>query len=250
MQQTSFTLQEELYAFNCLILLFSTTGDKTDSNGITITFTFGETEVVLSVERFYQDHLGHNLTQIFAYPDNFDEEQEVILTVEAQTSLWYETGSIHIYSYSTIERIEPTTITQDTASFLVIPDLLRFMGSTTSMKKRSVTTVFNNSANYDSINLTLSFLANDFTAYRQYVELYINHQLRSTRKFLENQLTRESFLLTVDSGINYLTIDFVVEICMGEVELSTIQLTGRGVNYEDFLPTSTYDHDKRKYCVV
>ena len=241
-QHLSYTLQLDLYEYNCFILLFTTSGDKTNSEGIKLTFSFEEVEVIFVIERLYQDHLGYNLTQFFSYPERFRGEMEVIITVKAQTSLWYETGSIRIFSYSTIEQIEPTIITEENTSFLIVPNTLRFMESAAKSERRTVTAVFNNSANFDHINLTLSFLANDFTAYKQHFELYINNQLQSSREFKENQLIIESFLLIIDSGVNYLTIDFVVEMCMGEIELSTICLAGKGIDYEDFLPENTYSY--------
>ncbi len=239
-QQISCNLQLELHEFNCLTVLFTTSGDKTNNEGIRIVFTFGEIEVSFLIERLFQDHLGHNLTQFFSYPESFSGEMDVLITVEAQTSLWYESGSIRIFSYSNVERIEPAIVTEYGSSFPVVPNWLRFMGSSSSSEIRTVTTVFNNSENFDNVNLTLSFQANDFTAYKQHFELYVNDQLRSTREFRENQLTTESFMLAVDSGINYLTIDFVVEICIGEIQFSKINLSGKGIDFEDFLPENTY----------
>ncbi len=239
-QQVSFQFQLELDNFNCLTLFFTTSGDKTNNEGIRISFIFGEIEVTFVIERLFQDHLGHNLTQLFSYPESFSGTMILIITVEAQTSLWYESGSVRIFSYSKVERIEPVIINENISLFPIVPNWLRFLGCSSSSVIRTVTTVFNNSGNFDNVNLTLSFQTNDFTAYKQHFEIYVNDQLRSTSEFREDQLTTESFLIAIDSGINFLTIDFVIEICMGEIQFSKIQLSGKGIDFEDFLPENTY----------
>ncbi|MBY9001072.1 MAG: hypothetical protein KGD64_09170, partial [Candidatus Heimdallarchaeota archaeon] len=239
-QEFSFETSIQLDRFNRIVLFFATSGDKTNSEGIKVTFSFETVIVVLIIERLFQDTLSHNLTQAFPYPEVIDGKMNVTITCEGQASL-YQSGSLRIFSQTEVEKIIPPTITESSSSLPVVPNWLEFKGSLSTAEIRSVTTAFNNSINFDKLNLSLSFRASDFSAYVRQFEVQVNENILIIKDFEENQLTEETFLFSINQGINLLSIRFIVEFCIDEIQLTDIRLTGNGINVESILPVNTYE---------
>ncbi|MHA1464932.1 MAG: hypothetical protein ACTSQ2_07580, partial [Candidatus Heimdallarchaeaceae archaeon] len=240
-QEFSFETSIQLDSFNSFILFFATSGDKTDGEGIIVTLSLEKVEVVCNIERLFQDTLNHNLTQAFSYPEVFDGKMNVTITCEAQTSSSYYSGSLRIFSQTNTEKIIPSTITESSSSLPIVPNWLRFKVGLLSSEIRRVTTAFNNSNNFDKLNLTISFRASDFSAYLQQFEVQVNENIVSTKDFENNQLTEETFFFSINPGLNFLTINFIVGFCADEIQLTNICLIGNGINVESILPVNTYD---------
>ena len=234
-------LQLELDSFNILTMFFLTSGYKTNSEGIKVTFIIEQTEIIFTIERLFQDSLSHNLTQLFSFPEAFVGKKNITVICEAQTSYFYQSGTLQITAQTTIEKILPQILTETPSSLPIFPDWIRFKGSTVSTIRKSVTTVFNNSHDFDKLNFSLSFLTNNFSAYKQYFEIEINNLIVNTRNFEENQQISESFLSDINSGINLLKIYFSVEMCIDEIQLSNIRLTINGINNQNILPDNVFD---------
>ncbi|MBY8999919.1 MAG: hypothetical protein KGD64_03300, partial [Candidatus Heimdallarchaeota archaeon] len=239
-QEFSFETSIQLNSFNCFTLFFATSGDKTNGEGIKVTLSLEKVEVVCIIDRLFQDSLNHNLTQAFPYPEVVEGIMNVTITCEAQTSSSYYSGSLRIFSQTKAEKILPPTITENSSPLPVFPNWLEFKGSLSTVM-RSVTTAFNNSNNFDKLNLSISFRASDFSAYVRQFEIQVGETVVYTKDFEENQLTEETFLFSINTGINLLSIRFIVEFCIDEIQLTDIRLTGNGINVESILPVNTYE---------
>jgi hypothetical protein len=234
-------LQLELDSFNILTLFFLTSGYKTNGEGIKVTFIIEQTEIIFTIEKLFQDNLNHNLTQLFSFPEAFAGKKNITVICEAQTSYFYQSGALQITSQTTIEKILPQILTETPSSLPIFPDWIRFRGSTVSTIRKGVTTIFNNSHDFDKLNFSLSFLANDFSAYKQYFEIEINNLIVNTKNFEENLQISESFLSDINSGLNLINFYFSVEMCIDEIQLSRIHLTINGINSQDILPDNVFD---------
>ncbi len=234
-------LDLELDTFNVLTMFFFTSGEKTNSYGIDVIFKIEQTEIRFTIEKLFQDTLNYNFSQIFSFPEAFTGKKKITITCEAQTSHFYQSGSLHITSQTTIEKILPQQLTATPSSLPLFPNWIKFMGYSIATRTRSVSAIFNNSLNYDKLNLSLSFLANDFSALEQYFNVEINNQIVCTQEFQENEYTSTSFLSKLNSGMNLLEIHFSVAMCVDEIILSNIHLTINGLNNQDILPHNAYD---------
>jgi len=226
---------------NILEMHFLVSGDKTNADGIKITFIIDQIEVYFTVEKLFQDNSNHNLTQLFSFPEVFTGKKNITVTCEARTSYYHEVGTIHITSQTAIKKIQSQTLTDAPSSLPLFPDWIKFKGSSVNTITKSVSTIFNNSLNFDKLNLTLSFLASDFSALNQHLEIEINYQIVNSQEFQEDEHVSESFLSEINSGINLLTIHFSVEMCIDEILFSLIHLAANGINNQDILPNNAYE---------
>lgn len=234
-------LNLDVDCFNILEMHFFSTGDKTNVDGIKVVFIIDQIEVKFTVEKLFQDNSNHNLTQLFSFPEVFTGKKNITVTCEGQTTYFHEVGTIHITSQTTIRKIQSQTLTDVPSSLPLFPDWVNFKGSSVTTITKSVSTVFNNSLNFDKLNLTLSFLASDFSALDQHFEVEINNQIVNSQEFQEDEHVSENILSEINSGINLLSIHFSVEMCINEILLSLIHLTANGINNQDILPHNAYD---------
>ena len=68
----------ELGVFNTLTLCFSTSGDKSTTDGLNVTFIINKTKVEYIVTRLFQDQLNHNLIQAFLILKHHHHNQQKI----------------------------------------------------------------------------------------------------------------------------------------------------------------------------
>ena len=231
----------ELNLLNSITLFFDTSGSMAIGEGISVSFISDFFDVEFIIERLYQDGSLYNLSQAFTCSDQYSGPLNLTIVCEGQTSSYIQTGSLTIYSSTEISSVEVPNI-NDTASFLPsIPSWLDFRGSIAIIEKRSIATAFYCSVDVEKINLTLTFITNDFSAYERYFEIRRNNILMLTENFSPEETTANSFIIPVSEGLNIIDIDFFVDLCMDIIKISEVEIMACSFNYDSFIPENTYD---------
>ncbi|MBY9002109.1 MAG: hypothetical protein KGD64_14410 [Candidatus Heimdallarchaeota archaeon] len=231
----------ELNVLNSITLFFDISGDKTTNDGIGVSFISDFFEVEFIIERLFQDGLLYKLSQAFTCTELYSGSLNLTIICEGQTSFSYHTGSFTIYSSTEISPVEVPHLS-DTASLLPsIPSWLDFRGSLTSTETRSIKTAFSCSADVENINLTLSFITNDFSAYDRYFEIRRDNTLLFTEDFSPKETMVKSFIVPVSEGLNIYDIDFVVNLCADIIGISAIEILACSFSFDNLLPENTYD---------
>ncbi len=234
----------ELNILNSVTLFFDTSGYMTSGDGVSVSFISDFFEVEFIIERLFQDGSLYNLSQAFTCSDTYSGPLNLTIICEGQTSSYLQTGSFTIYGSTSISPIEIPHLS-DTLSFLPsIPSWLDFRGSIAIIEKRSVDTAFYCSADVEKINLTFSFITNDFSAYELYFEIRRNNILILSEDFSPEETTVKSFIIPVSEGLNIIDIDFFVNLCMDIIRISEIEIMACSFSYDSLLPENTYD-----FCV-
>ncbi len=231
----------ELNFLNSITLFFDTSGYATSSEGVSVSFISDFFEVEFIIERLFQDGFLYNLSQAFTCLDTYSGPINLTIICEGQTSSYLQTGSFTIYTSTEISPVEVPHL-NDTVSFLPsIPSWLDFRGSIAIIEKRCVDTAFYCSADIEKINLTLSFITNDFSAYERYFEIRRNNILILTENFSPEETNAKSFIIPVSEGLNVIDIDFFVNLCLDIIRISEIEIMGCSFSYSNLLPENTFD---------
>lgn len=231
----------ELNFLNSITLFFDTSGYATSSEGVSVSFISDFFGVEFTIERLFQDGFLYNLSQAFTCSDTYSGSLNLTIICEGQTSSSLQTGCFTIYGSTEISPVEVPHLS-DTVSFLPsIPSWLDFRGSIVIIEKRSVDTAFYCSADVEKINLTLTFITNDFSAYERYFEIRRNNILILTENFSPEETTAKSFIIPVSEGLNIIDIDFFVNLCMDIIRISEIEIMACSFSYDSLLPENTYD---------
>ncbi|NPD89218.1 MAG: E3 ubiquitin protein ligase [Asgard group archaeon] len=247
---SSFTREEfvisslvlELDIFNCLTLCFITDSSQSYINDLRVVFIINDTEIEFFIPRLYQDHSEHELVKTFFYPERFTGIINVTVICEGQTSNYPLEGSLTILSNTNIEPIIIPSIGKDSTSIPIVPTALEFLGSPSTIRTGSVESAFYISDDNSKLNLSLSFSTSFFSAGNKYIEILVNSTLIATKEFDRGILNSISFLLSPDIGLNVVSINFNVELCMDLVEIDNIQLFGYTYNLEELLPKNAIDY--------
>jgi len=230
----------ELNLLNSITLFFDTSGSMAIGEGISVSFISDFFEVEFIIERLYQDGSLYNLSQAFTCSNQHSGPLNLTIICEGQTTSYFQTGSLTIYSSTEISPVDVPNL-DDTVSFLSsIPNWLDFRGSL-SMEKRSIKTAFYCSVDVEKINLTLTFITNDFSAYERYFEIRRNNILILTENFSPEETTANSFIIPVSEGLNIIDLDFFVDLCMDIIKISEIEIMACSFNYDSFIPENAYD---------
>jgi hypothetical protein len=231
----------ELNTLNSITLFFDTSGYATSSEGVSVSFISDFFEVEFIIKRLFQDGSLHNLSQAFTCTDQYSGPLNLTIICEGQTSYSYQTGCFTIHSSTEISPVEVPQIS-DTVSFLPsIPNWLDFYGSFSSIVKKSVNAAFYCSADVEKINLTLSFITNDFSAYERYYEIRRDNILILSEGFSPEETMLKSFIIPVSEGLNIIDIDFFVGMCVDIIKISKIEIMACSFSYSNLLPENTFD---------
>ncbi len=232
----------ELDVFNCFNLFFKQEGDKTDGS-LKVVFLFDGAGIEFIISRLYQDQQEHNLTQAFVYPVKFNGTMNLTITCEGQTS-YFHSGSLQIFCTTAIKAVEIPFLSDTTTALPTVPNSLSFGGSIASPVFRSMMTAFYNAKELDKLNVSLSFSSNSFTAFSQYIEVELNNQVVVTEEFDDGITTTLTFILPIDTGLNFLSFHFVVSKSVDTFHFTDIQIGGFIFSFEDSLPENilSYNH--------
>lgn len=227
-----------LDAFNCINLIFETSGYRSDGS-LKVSFIFDNTEVVIFIDGLYQNQIQHNLTEAFTFPNLFNGPMNITIVCEGRTSFSYYTGTLHIFSSTNIKVVNVPILADDPTIIPTIPNWITKQGylGTTSSEIRSA---FYNLNSFPKLNLTFAFFSNDFTASTQKVEIKLDNQVIHTIVYDEGEPIEEQAIIPIEDGLNILSLNFVVEYCIDIMEISNIQLKGESYNIEHKIPTNTY----------
>ncbi len=231
----------ELDLLNSITIFFDTTGYATSSEGISVSFVSDFFEVEFIIDRLFQDGSLYNLSQGFTCSETYSGSLNLTIICEGQTSLDHQTGCFTIYSSTEISPVEVPHL-NDTISFLPsIPCRLDFRVGLSSTEERSVSTAFYCSADVEKINLTLSFITNDFSAFERYFEIKRNNIFMLAEDFSPGETTLKSFIIPVSEGLNVIDIDFFVGLGLGVIRISEIEVMACSFSYDNLIPENTYD---------
>ncbi|MCK4897006.1 MAG: hypothetical protein KAS47_09360, partial [Candidatus Heimdallarchaeota archaeon] len=231
----------ELNFLNSITLFFDTSGSMAIGEGISVSFISNFFEIEFIIERLYQDGSLYNLSQAFTCLDTYSGPLNLTIICEGQTSTYFQTGCLTIYSSTEISPVEIPHL-NDTVSFLPsIPSCLDFSGSMVILEKRSTNTAFYCSSDVEKINLTLSFITNDFSAFERYYEIRRNSIFILAEDLSPEETTVKSFLIPVSEGLNVIDIDFFVGKCMDIIRISEIEIIACSFSFDNLLPENIYD---------
>ena len=118
----------ELSELNSLIMFFVVTGDKSTREGLDVDFLVNYSKVNFTINRLYQDNIKHNLSQTFAYPENFIGEINITVACKGQTVVG-ESGILVIHSSTTFNPLTPPTLIQQISSLPIGPNSFSLEGS-------------------------------------------------------------------------------------------------------------------------
>jgi len=225
----------ELDTFNSLTIYFYTQGADSTNDGLNITFILDQIAVEFTIDRRYQDGEEHNLTKAFTFSPSFNDILTVKVVCEGQ-AYWYQEGTLVITTRTAIQTILIPVIDETSpTAFPLIPNWLIFSGSISLSipVRESVYSAMICENSTSNFQLNLTYTANTFAAYSKQIEIRINETTVASSKFVCGQNISLSFLFTPFSGVNILSIDFVVLACSSDIIISNIQLSGRFVSIVD-----------------
>jgi len=230
----------ELNLLNSITIFFDTSGSMAIGEGISVSFISDFFEVEFIIERLYQDVSLYNLSQAFTCSDTYSGPLNLTIICEGQTSTYLQIGCFTIYGSTEISPVEVSHL-NDAVSFLPsIPSWLGFRSSL-SLKKRSIKTAFYCTTDVEKINLTLSFITNDFSAFEKHYEIRRNNLFILAEDLSPEETTAKSFIIPVSEGLSVIDIDFFVNMGTDIVRISEIEIMACSFSYDSLLPENTYD---------
>ena len=147
----------ELQEYNSLTVFFLFSGDRTDSNGLTVVVYLDTTEVEININRIYQDSYEHSLSKSFSYPQNFSGPMSIAISCEGKTSNILNSGTIQILSSSTIHPITIPVLDKYSTSLPCNPSQIGYYGDLSGVRSDYVETAVYSINDTTTLNVTLSF---------------------------------------------------------------------------------------------
>ncbi len=242
--EQNFTLELnnfELQEYNSITIFFLFLGDKTDSNGMVVTFYLNQTKVEIILDQIYQDSVEHSFSKSFSYPIEFVESMNITISCKGKTSYFFESGSFQILSTSTIEPIDIPVLDEIQTVLPCNPSQLGFYGLFSGVKSEYVETAVYSLNDSSTLNVTLSFDTNSFSANSQYLEAKINDTIIKTESFPADSSVTVSMAIPLIQGKNIIRFHFCVYMCMGEIWFTNIVLSGKLQVLEDLIPEDCFD---------
>lgn len=213
----------ELSEFNSLIMFFVVSGDRSTSEGLDVVFLVNYSKVNFTINRLYQDNLEHNLSQTFAYPENFIGEMNITVACKGQTVVG-ESGILVIHSSTIFNPLTPPTLTQQLSSLPTVPDSFSVEGSFFSTQRLNLLTAFYSYNETAEANITLTFISNSSYALQPVVEFQLNDELAVKKDFEVDEFNSLSLSLSPKSGLNFLSLVFVYKAASGLINVQDIHL--------------------------
>ncbi len=219
-----------LSVFNFFNLSFIVEGDKSTSDGISVSFQFQGINVDFVIERIYQDNVNHSISQSFFFNHDYNGDANITVVFSALAS-YGKSGIIRIFSNSEIQNLPLITLTESGQDIPLLPDDFMFEGEMLGTAEYEVLTVFNCTDNITySLELSVNFTTSDFSSFVEELSVSINSEVQDTTTIDSNQDNNFVFTLSLDEGINILTIIFHIEISIDVIQISDLKLTGKLVS--------------------
>jgi len=231
----------ELQEYNSLTIFFLFSGDRTDSNGLTIILYLDTTEVEININRIYQDSNEHSISKSFSYPQNFIGSMIIVISCEGKTSNILNSGAIQILSSSTIEPITIPVLDKNLTSLPCNPGQIGYYGDLSGVRSDYVETAVYSINGSTTLNVTLSFNTNSFSALSRYLEVEINNTIIATTSFSKVPFVIVSFSIPLEQGTNIIRFYFCVNLGVDEIWFTNIALFGELQLLEDEIPEESFD---------
>jgi hypothetical protein len=215
---------------NVLNLSFIVEGDKSTSAGISISFQFQGINVDFLIERIYQDNTNHSISKSFFFDYDYNGDTNITVVFSAQTAVG-KSGIIRVHANSGIENLPLITPDESNQGIPLLPDDFMFEGEMLGTAEYEVLTVFNCTDNITySLELSINFTTSDFSSFVEELSVSINSQIQDTTTIEPNQDNNLVFTLSLDEGINILTLNFHIEISIDTIQISNLKLAGKLVS--------------------
>lgn len=215
----------ELNEFNSLTMFFAVTGDRSTSEGLDVDFLVNYSKVNFTINRLYQDNLEHNLSQTFAYPENFIGEMNITVACKGQTTVG-GFGILVIHSSTIFTPITPPTLTQQLSSLPTVPDSFSVETSLLYTQRLNLLTAFYSFNETAEANITLTFVSNCSNyGFKPFIEFQFNGEPIIKKYFEANEFNSLSLSLYPKRGLNLLSLDFVYIAAIGLINVQDIQLS-------------------------
>ncbi len=216
-----------LSTLNVLNLSFVVEGDKSTSAGIAISFQFQDINVDFVIERISQDNTNHSISKSFFFDHVYNGDTNITAVFSAQAAVG-KSGTIRIFSNSEIENLPLITLDESDQGIPLLPADFMFEGEMLGTADYEVLTVFNCSDNIThSLELAINFTSSDFSSFVEELSVSINSQVQDTTTIEPNQDNNLVFTLSLDEGINILTLKFHIEISIDIIQISNLKLAGK-----------------------
>ncbi len=219
-----------LSTLNVLNLSFIVEGDKSTSAGIAISFQFQGINVDFVIERISQDNTNRSISKSFFSDHVYNGDTNITVIFSAQAAVG-KSGTIRIFSNSEIENLPLITLDESDQGIPLLPTDFMFEGEMLGTAEYEVLTVFNCSDNIThSLELSVNFTTLDFSSFVEELSVSINSQVQDTTTIEPNQDNNLVFTLSLDEGINILTLKFHIEISIDIIQISNLKLAGKLVS--------------------
>ncbi len=216
-----------LSTLNVLNLSFVVEGDKSTSAGIAISIQFQDINVDFVIERISQDNTNHSISKSFFFDHVYNGDTNITVVFSAQAAVG-KSGTIRIFSNSEIENLPLITLDESVQEIPLLPADFMFEGEMLGTAEYEVLTVFNCSDNITySLELSINFTTSDFSSFVEELSVSINSQVQDTTTIEPNQDNNLVFTLSLDEGINILTLKFHIEISIDIIQISNLKLAGK-----------------------
>lgn len=227
--------------FNSLTLFFIVSGDKSNTDGLNVTFILNDTEITFIIDRLFQDNLGYNLTETFFLSNPFQGKMNVTVICEGKSTLG-QPGTLNILSNSFFEIIPIPDLYETEMNIPSVPNWFLFQGNVFSSKTRSIVTGVNHFNGDYKINMSISFFSDNFNAMEQIARIYINRNLSESTSFQDGMYQQFHYTSSLLEGLNIIEIEFVISNSQDLINLYNIQITGKAYCLLNELPPNTFDY--------
>ncbi len=230
----------DLGRFNNLSLVFEISGEKTDVNGIEVSFIINSTKIDFILAKHYQNSGVQVLSQAFEYPNEFTGSMNITIVCKAKVFSG-GSGTLRIINSTLIEKLAIPEIQSNPKIIPVYPNWLIFDGYAFGERNRTVKTAFLNTKENQSLNLSVFFVFNDIQTVSKKIILEINSEIVDIReiKVGTNLLIFQN--LKIEQGFNLIQCYFSFQYCNSLIEIKDINFLGNSYSFLDFLPLNSYD---------
>ncbi len=222
--------------FHTISLVFSTKGDKSSSDGISVRLWFGNDEISFLISRVYQDGINHSLTQVLILSE-VSAQINCTMVISGKTAYASQEGALTIYATSNGKTISIPSFSGEIIELSGYPAEFVLVGNMMTHTSAESIILVNNSNNEESLNFTLSFSSSEFSALVSNVQMLSLDEVIFESSFKSGN-NCFSFYCDLHEGINILHFKFFLGNSMDIVEIKDILVS---IHIVQELPTSIPD---------
>ncbi|MCG3261087.1 MAG: hypothetical protein H7644_15130, partial [Candidatus Heimdallarchaeota archaeon] len=197
--------------------------------------------VEININRIYQNSYEHSLSKSFSYPQNFIGSMIITISCEGKTLYSINSGTIQIFSKSTIDPIPIPILDKYLTPLPCNPSRIGYYGYISGVRSDYIETAVYSINDTATLNVTFSFTTNSFSAFSQYVEVEVDNTVIITESFSENPSIIIYLYIPLKQGMNIIRFYFCVNMCMDEIWFTNIVLSGKLQLLEDQIPEDYLD---------